>query len=436
MLTIDRDAVACPSFMGFGVEWDPGFWHAWNRQAGVTEADWALVTGRVAWMRIPLVRMMMQVKWCRRPDGTYDWETAEMKSLYRHLDVCRKQGTIVFLTDWGCEPGWLRLPDIQKVDDPEYAAAIGTYLDHLLNKKGYTCIKYFFLVNEPNFEVRDWARWKRGLENVSAEFKRRGLNRQVTLVGSDESNDEAWHRNAVDQLQGILGAYDVHPYASADDVRGGRLEAFWRTQWQYALGRDPAAKSKPLVVGEAGIFSPGFSASHNPLHLDDQYGLHMADYAAQAANAGSWAVLAWMLDDSSHQNFTWGMWKNKAGGFALKPWFYPWSLLCRYVPAGATTFRVGAGPDLRVLAARSGSGETEAWTFLLVNRGEGERKVVLRVPDAGPATFRHYLYSRDRAPADGNGFPRPVETSPGDLAQGIEATCPGNSVSLITSVAR
>lgn len=138
-LTIDRNAVACPSFMGFGVEWDPGFWHEWNVKSGVTEADWDLVVKRIAWMKIPVVRMMMQVKWCRDGQGKYDWDRAEMKNVYRYLDVCQKQGLTVILTDWGCEPGWLKVPDIADVGDPKYATAIGTYMDYLLNQKGYTC---------------------------------------------------------------------------------------------------------------------------------------------------------------------------------------------------------------------------------------------------------------------------------------------------------
>ena len=45
----------------------------------------------------------------------------------------------------------------------------------------------------------------------------------------------------------------------------------------------------------------------------------MADYAAQAANAGSATVSAWMLDDNSHQDFTWGLWSDKAHGHATAP---------------------------------------------------------------------------------------------------------------------
>ncbi|MBA4386349.1 MAG: hypothetical protein C0404_00100 [Verrucomicrobia bacterium] len=434
MLTVDMKAIACKSFMGFGVEWDPGFWQEWNIKAGVTEADWKTVKDRIEWMKIPLVRMMAQVKWCYREGGKYDWESTDMKSLYRHLDVCQERKVTVILSDWGCEPNWLKAPGIADVGDPKYAAAIGTYMDHLLNKKGYTCIRYFVMVNEPNYEVKDWNRWKKGVENVSAEFARRGIDKKVVFVGSDESNDESWHRTAVDQLQNKLGAYDVHRYAPADEVRSGRLEEFWRTQWTYALEKDRKADGKPMIVGEAGILSDGFSAGNNPLHLNYEYGLYMADYAAQAANAGSWAVSAWMLDDSSHSKFNWGMWKDKTGKFELKPWFYTWSLLTRYVPAGSTIYRTKSGQDLRLLAARSAGASGDRWTFLIVNRADRAAKLKIVAPGAKSAKFKQYVYSKQKAAADANGFPAPVEENQANPAAGLNVECPPQSACLVTSI--
>lgn len=142
-------------------------------------------------------------------------------------------------------------------------------------------------------------------------------------------------------------------------MRSGGLLEFYRAQWDCATKKDPGAKTKPMIVGEAGIMSSGFSASNNVMHLDYNYGVLMADYAAQAVGAGSWGVSAWMLEDSSHKGFTWGRWKDKTGGFQLKPWFYTWSLLCRTVPAGSKTYVLKQLPDLRVLAASSGAKDAE-----------------------------------------------------------------------------
>jgi hypothetical protein len=399
-------------------------------EVGVTEQDWELVQKRMRWMKIPFVRMMMMSRWCTEGDGKFTWQTKHMQSLYRHLDVCQQQGIQVILTDWGVVPEWTRVPGYNGVNDPKYAAGIATYLDYLINERKYDCIRYFVMVNEPNFEAGGYDKWKQGIQNVAKALEEKKLNGKVTLVGSDESGADDWHRNAVDQLQSVLGVYDIHRYATVDEVRTGKLQQHYQTQWQYALAKDPNAKSKPMIVGEAGLTAKGFSAGNNPLHLTYEYGLSMADYAAQAVNAGSWGVSAWMLDDSSHEGFTWGMWKNKGGGFALKPWFYTWALMTRYFPRGSRIAAVECSvPDVRVLAAKNG----EAWSILLVNRANAARKLPVSAPGVGKAAFQRYVYARDQAKADADGFPVAVAKEEFDLSKSVEVECPAESVVLLTT---
>ena len=242
------NSVVCPSFMGFGVEWDPGVWYLRNPTTALTEEDWALLANRISWMRIPVVRIMMQTKWCYLGGEKYDWETPAMKLLYRHLDLCQKQGIKVILTDWGCEPGWLKAPDITDVGDPRYAKAIGTYMNHLLNTKKYTCIKYFVMGNEPNLEVKEFSRWKKGAEQVSKAFVNHGLEGKVGFMGSDESENQSWHRQAVDQLQTQIAAYDFHRYARKEELTSGSLYELIRAEWAYALTKDPQAQKKQCLL--------------------------------------------------------------------------------------------------------------------------------------------------------------------------------------------
>lgn len=454
MITIRGDRPVVANFLGFGAEWDPNFWiqktfqtaPGGKDEAAVTEEDWVLVTRRIRWMRLPLVRMMILSRWCTEGDGKFDWETARMRSLYRHLDVCQKEGIQVILTDWGCVADWTRVPGYSGISDPKYAAGIGTYLDYLINQKKYTCLRYFILVNEPNNEAGGYDNWKQGVLNVAQVLRERKLNEKICFLGSDMTHADDWHRKAVDQLQGVLGGYDFHRYPPEAEVRSGKLGQYVAAMWQYALAKDPQAKSKPLMVAEAGLFSPGFTASNNPLHLQYEYGLYMADYAAQAANAGSHAVLAWMLDDSSHEGFTWGMWKNKDGGFALKPWFYTWSLLARFFPRGSSIVAAEHScAGLRVLAARipltlpspqGGEGRVRgaAWTVCLVNRDSAEGKFRVCAPGAAKATFQRYVYSRAAAKADADGFPAPVATEELDLNEGAAIACPGEGVVVLTSL--
>jgi len=430
-IAVDPKDVVCAKFLGFGAEWDPKFWADYNVKLGVTEADWNLVTQRIRWMHLPLVRMMMLTQWCTpQGDGHFDWQNRDMQSVYRHLDVCQKLGITVILTDWGCA-SWAKVPGFTGNADPKYADAIGTYMDYLLNTKGYSCIRYFVLVNEPNLEAGGWDNWKKGVENVAKQFAQRGLDKKLTFMGSDHSGADEWHRQAVDQLAHVLGAYDIHRYAPDSLVRPGQLEGYFRAQWDYALAHDPQAKGKPFVVGEAGM-ADGMVAAHANTNIAKyEYGVFMADYAVQAARAGTSAVSAWMLDDSSHDGFSWGLWPGKAGGFKPRPWFYTWSLLTRYVPKGATILRpTQPSPDLRVLAARIAQAH---WTFCLVNRGDKPLTAMLRLPDGPTLKLKRFVYSPESAAADKDGFPTPVDVISADLAKGIEVTCPANGVVILTS---
>ena len=210
MVVIREEESVVASFLGFGAEWDPKFWtmgtfkldEDFKGEVTVTEADWDLVVKRIRWMRLPFVRMMICIRWLSGGDGKFDWTNKHMQSLYRHLDVCQKEKIGVILTDWGCEPAWLKVPGIADVADPKYAETIGTYLDYLINTKGYTCIQYFVMVNEPENEVRDWNRWKKGVQNVTRVLGERKLQEKICFLGSDESGADVWHRNAADQLPG------------------------------------------------------------------------------------------------------------------------------------------------------------------------------------------------------------------------------------------
>ena len=76
----------------------------------------------------------MLLRWAM-PDGFEGglrYDTPEMKSLFRHLDVCQDLGIHVMLTDWGIERNWNTVEGIQGPDDPRYAESIATYMDELV----------------------------------------------------------------------------------------------------------------------------------------------------------------------------------------------------------------------------------------------------------------------------------------------------------------
>lgn len=417
------------NFKGFGAEWDS---RAYNLN-GVTDEDYELITDRIKWMNLPIVRIMMQTKWCYSESLGYDWNSENMKSLYRHLDVCQKNGIEVILCDWGVEVGWLAVDGISKTDDPKYIDAIGTYLDYLVNKKGYSCIKYFNLVNEPNFEVGNFERWKNGLDQLFQIFKDKELDSKIKIAAPGISDNKEWFFNTVDEVRYALEVYDVHLYAWKETTAKGGVHITLKELIDYAKSLDQYFPRKLFFVSEAGM-RDGQSAGISTQIDDFYYGVFLTDYAIQAVHAGAQAVLAWMLDDNSHPEFKWGMWSDKKNGMILRPWFYTWSLMCKFFPPESEIYKIRSRSiDLRALASKKISNGKTNWSFSIVNVSGKPLNVLLRVDDENRYIFDQYTYQENHYKVDREGFPEPDSSMEINLSEGKLFTIPAKSVIFLTS---
>ena len=96
-VTVDSKKVRAESFLGFGAQWEPAAntWIGGDQKPGAERER--TVRERVRWMRMPIVRVAIHAKYCYREDGTFDFDSRDMKVLYDHLDFCRKEGIAVVL---------------------------------------------------------------------------------------------------------------------------------------------------------------------------------------------------------------------------------------------------------------------------------------------------------------------------------------------------
>ncbi|CAM3100847.1 cellulase family glycosylhydrolase [Rariglobus hedericola] len=441
-------------FLGFGAEWDSMAY----RHYKMNDEDFSLIRSRLEWMKMPVVRTMMLSNWCYFGEDRYDFESSAMQMLYRQLDICEELGIKVLLTDWGLNDTWMKTPGLSGVSDPKYAEIIGAYLDHLLNVKKYTCIQQFIFMNEPewmgytkstglnNTQARDT--WHQGFKNVISVLEKRGLRNRLMISGPDQSgNQYDWLKHMLLNAPGELDAYEIHLYANQrrqhptirESADKGFVRDYLREVWSMVRQNDPD-KSKPLILGEAGfaVFPPDvpqgeqFSGRNNALHQDWQYGLYMTQYAIQSVEAGTWSVLAWMLDDSSHFNFTWGMWGNKTDGSRPKPWFYTWALLTRAFPPDSTfSLLKGLPAGVEGIAARLPAAKdtpSAGWSVVLTNTADTPATVNLSLPEGSSASLARYLYAEGSAKTDANGFPSPVETITASVGEPLPIELPARSV--------
>ena len=459
-VVVDTDTVVVPSYTGGGVQWDP------SSVAGYTDAQWTRIFRRVDVLHPAFIRCCLVPDfYCTGFDAqgvpVYHWDSEVMQRLYKILDYCQSHQIEVLLGEWGPSFGL-------KIDDPRWSRLIGDCLVHLIQEKGYTCIRLYNKQNEPQGGREYFEQWRTSQVGLASELKKRGLDRQVTQVGPDVSGTNLfwWIDAAAAELPQTLSVYEAHWYASDDEIRGGVLEQILRKKRRLINARDPQGREKPFLITEAGtndslaaVTGDWNSGDSNTKIRDFRYGVLMSDYWVQTMRAGLGGVSAWDLDDSMHPQAkiaptpenpqaynlkVWGFWNSLGGQMgrpedeSLRPWFYLWSLLCRSFPRGARVVSTsGTGlPGVRAAAALISHGVRQDMSIALVNDSDTPRTLRLVVPNAlGRTALRQFDYFATDRPTDAEGFPVGKRTMPGvALRSGLTLALPANGLILLTTV--
>ena len=460
-ITVDTGAPLCTNFLGFGVQWSayPEF--------DITDAAWQKVFERLDFMRVPLIRLMVNAQSYDQgfdPPGqpVYRWDSAAMKKVYRLLDYCEHRHVTVVLGEWHHTAPIGATAEILNASDARWHRTIADLIEHLHNDRHYTCIPYYNLMNEPNSKksgYADFGRWAAAVKGMNAEFIRRGLTGKIKIIGPDVTwlpGDGYWVDLAVQQTAANIGAYDFHFYSRPADVESGYLEKFCWLKRDYINRFDEHGRAKPFFMGEAGLTAGGpiepQGGRDSQRHIYEQiYGVWMTDYSIQCARAGMAGAIAWDLDDAMHTvngptNIhkalfkKWGFFNSLANEIGhpedanLRPWYFTWALMARSFPPGCHTLPTSSVnvAGLRTLAAEKG----DDFSLALVNDSDKPQELHIAVPGGRkiPQLLRYNYFPDDRL-VDQAGFPMPKEILPdADLAAGLNVSLPARSVVIFTSV--
>jgi len=450
---VDPGSVISENLVGLGFEWDPA------DDYDFTDEQWQMNFDRIDYTKVPFIRLMLSASFytveLENGKPVYDWNTAEMKRIYKILDYCQSRGTTVMIGEWN-KPHKPPL-NISASDDPLWAKLIADFLDYMINVRGYTVLKYYNYINEPNGtwggaaieEGNRFGIWKNGIRNLARELNSRpNLKGKIQIAGPDSTGEDIWVDYTVNAIPELIGMYDIHRYATDDYVLSGELEKMVRSKRGYIDKYDPEGPSKPFVMGEAGLVTGKIEAlDQQPRVYDFDYGVMMADFAVQNLRGGMSGFLAWMLDDAMHfapnttpdQNIlkVWGFWNTMGDEQErkIRPWFYPMSLFSRYFPAGSNIVYAGdsGNKDVRVTAAVK---DDKHVTVAIVNQSDSPQTIKLMVPGASfVPKLTLYRYFDEERPTDGQGFPVAAQTKWGvDLSQGYNVYLPGKGVALLTSM--
>jgi hypothetical protein len=452
------EKIISKNFIGNGVQWD-AYPHAdapdaeWG--ALMTDSKWEMVYKRLDYMRPRLVRVMDMAYWRylkgfdQKGEPIVDFDSPEIKSLQKLLDYCQKNNITVLFGEWGCpypitNSGGKTTGYFAGANDPKWIEIIVKYLDNLINVKGYTCLKYYNLVNEPNgywaSTNGNWDEWSEGIKLLNTALKTAGLSDKISIAGPDvvaEYNNPdskytgfQWVDETTRQLDDAIGIYDIHAYTSYDLVRGGNFGSIYSNSAKLAKNLN-----KQIIFGELGfnksteennqrIKTDKYASEDSQMSVYDfSYGNDMADVAIQIMNCGYSGTIAWALDDAMHtlgdkgdksQLKRWGFWNslgtelcNNPADENIRPWFYSWSLLSRYFPSGINIVESDStGKDGLRLAA--GTIDSEM-TIAIVNNSDITQNINLASEDFPSKSFKKFIYSESLRPVDGDNFPVPQE---------------------------
>jgi hypothetical protein len=460
-VSIHSDIIINESYIGNGAQWDPYQQNYGSVELKISDSDWQKLYARLDFMRPQFMRVMINTK-----SLIFNGKLVPEQNIERLtpiLDYCQSRNVSVLFGDWGDGMVDSKTNTINETN----LSLAAQYADYLIHTKGYSCIKYYNLINEPNgyWSVTEgkYPLWANAIRYFNNELKNLKLDDKLSLVGPDaaiwKTTEAWWVDSCATHLKGIVGLYDIHTYPSKITVNSGEYSKIIEA-YKKAV---PAGKK--IVMGEIGFkyvepadsyywnenirrakLKPFASVDDSQMFVYDyMYGTDMADALIQTVNGGFSGSVVWMLDDAMHSKESpeklkvWGFWNILGDEFfgtseeVVRPWYYAWTLLTRYMPAGSKIYEVmvTGDPSIKAMAFEKDGMQTIA----LVNVSKTLKTV--RIKDSMIKTLsgvKEFIYADGllKKEGDHNLLPNTVNMTL-DLQTGYNLKMPGESLFVYTN---
>jgi len=460
-VVIDTDSIINDFYIGNGAQWDPYQLDYGQGKLTISEEDWKKLYDRLDFMRPQFIRIMINTS-SFMENGAFK-PGKNMEVLSRMLDYCQSRHVTVMFGDWGWSVIQVREA---KINDQNLKTA-AELLQYLVDEKRYTCISYYNLINEPNgywaATNTSYPLWATSIRRFHQHLKKSGMIGKVGIVGPDiaiwDANEVWWIDSCAVQLKDQIELYDIHTYPSKITVNSGEYGDI------LSAYRKSVPEGKKIVMGEIGF---KFVEEADSLYLqenkrraeakvhasmedsqmfvyDYMYGTDMADALFQTVNSGYSGSIAWMMDDAMHSNEApdklkiWGFWnifgdeQFGADEEKVRPWYYAWSLITRYMPTGSTVYKVQVEGDPSVKAISST--KDGKFMFAVVNVNKTPKSVQVKSSDVFSASnYKKFVYSDGMLNREGDHLLLPNEQNlTVDWVKGVNTTLPAESMIVYTN---
>ena len=241
------------------------------------DAAWVQIDRHARWLGLDWNRVEFEQRIYEPERGQFSWDNPEMKILYRILDGCEKNRADVFLQQMWGNVKWNTYPEWRDdaagrihsapLDVQAFADGLAALVEHLVKQKGYTCIRWVCLNNEPGAHFSWWQEPPnkpmmpyRAVERVRKALDAKGLT-NVPISGMDISSGMPKYKPHPFEVCDQLGAYDFHSYGENFDWRAnGAMAAADRTTAEWTAGAHQTGKA--FFLSEFGTMANGWGADH------------------------------------------------------------------------------------------------------------------------------------------------------------------------------
>ena len=235
------------------------------------DAAWRQIDHHARWLGLDWNRVEVEQRIYEPERGRFSWDNPEMRILYRILDWCEKNKADVFLQQMWGNVRWNTFPEWR--DDPigrvhsgpvsmgDFGEGLATLVEHLVKKKGYTCIRWVCINNEPE---SGWSWWQKpvnellplkpGLAAVRKALDAKGIS--IPLSGPDVGGVPPLEPRRFDFLD-LLGAIDFHSYGENFDwLTKGQMTQFDKNTADWASWSH--RRHKAFFLTEFGTMANGW----------------------------------------------------------------------------------------------------------------------------------------------------------------------------------
>ncbi len=370
---------------------------------------WDDLRGHARWLGLNFVRVELDMRMYQPQRGKFDWENDEMQMLYRILDICEEQQADVFLTQMWQEVTWNAHAEVSHLTSaprsvPDFAAGVGTLLDHLVTTKGYTCICWLCLVNEPG---EDWGWWigpdgkpaslMPAIRAVRAELDRRGL--KTAISGPDFAYSQRMELELFDWDDPAVGANDMHDYLATP-----------KAPWTHSLVAQAHARGIPFFLTEIGTWvgkdPEGMPGSDVPKLYSNQ--LNNAEKVLRGINLGVDGFNRWSFTNRGDLDGQWQLvrtWDPAKWEFLkqVKPEpvpYYSYGILTRFMAKHSSILETRCESE-RVLAAALRSPKGNVTVYMLNKSAAGETINLTLLGLRGVDSLHKYQVTAETIASDG-----------------------------------